>query len=366
MLPANKVLIVENNGKIVEIADMADAGDDVQHFRGILSPGFINCHCHLELSHMHDHIPMHTGLPEFVLKVINERHYNEEDILKAIAGAEDEMLENGIVAVGDICNNAMTLPQKLTGRMRYHNFVEVSGFIPAKAKERFERAEEFYKLYKDVLPSTVVPHAPYSVSQELFSLVNEFPGNDLISIHNQETEAENSFFETGTGELLKIYENMALDISFFRPTGKTSLQSWFTHFNRNRSLILVHNVATSAEDIAFLKLRTPDSQPRSFFCLCPNANLYITGKLPDADMLVQNNCDIVLGTDSLASNHRLSILEEIKTLKENFPEIELATMLRWATSNGSRALAMEELGSFEKGKRPGIILIEDWTVVRII
>ena len=76
-------------------------------------------------------------------------------------------------------------------------------------------------------------------------------------------------------------------------------------------------------------------------------------------MLVQQDCNIVLGTDSLASNDQLSILEEMKTLQKNFPDIALTEMLQWATINGARALQMDDqLGSFEKGKKPGIVLVE--------
>ncbi len=74
---------------------------------------------------------------------------------------------------------------------------------------------------------------------------------------------------------------------------------------------------------------------------------------------MEQNCNIVLGTDSLASNHQLNILEEIKTLHKNFPEIKLETMLQWATINGAKALQMDNtLGSFEINKKPGVVLIE--------
>ena len=60
-----------------------------------------------------------------------------------------------------------------------------------------------------------------------------------------------------------------------------------------------------------------------------------------------------MGTDSLASNHQLNILEEIKTIVKSFPEIKTETLLKWATINGAKALQMEnELGNFEKGKSP--------------
>ena len=79
-------------------------------------------------------------------------------------------------------------------------------------------------------------------------------------------------------------------------------------------------------------------------------------------MLLKNECNIVIGTDSLASNHQLNILEELKTISKNFPNIPIETLLQWATINGAKALQMEnELGSFEKGKHPGVVLIENIT-----
>src|SRR5437773_1152633 len=110
MLDSDFVLITNKEGIVKDIASEKDAGDDIQYFNGILTPGFINCHCHLELSHMKGLIPEKTGLVDFVFKVITERHFDEEEILEAIADAEDEMLANGIVAAGDICNNTLTLP----------------------------------------------------------------------------------------------------------------------------------------------------------------------------------------------------------------------------------------------------------------
>ena len=100
--------------------------------------------------------------------------------------------------------------------------------------------------------------------------------------------------------------------------------------------------------------------PNLFFCLCPNANLYISGQLPDVDLLLRHGCTIVTGTDSLASNHRLSILEELKTLQYRFPHLSTATLLQWATRNGAEALQLDSvLGSFTPGRQPGVLLIEN-------
>lgn len=360
-----QVLITDAKGVIVDVVDEDKAGDGIEKLEGILCPGFINAHCHLELSHTKGLIPKHTGLVDFVLKVITERHFDEAVILEAIEKAEDEMLKNGIVAVGDICNNTLTLPQKIKRKLRYHNFIEVSGFPPAVAIERFKKAVDIYNTYAaDLNANSIVPHAPYSVSPDLFGMINDFAGNDLLTIHNQETEAENEFFKNSEGDILRLYKFLGVDISFFKPTKKSSLQTWLPYFTKGQSVISVHNVCTTEEDIEFVKRTTITDQPTTFFCLCPNANLYISNMLPDVNMLMKHTDNIVLGTDSLASNGQLSILEEIKTLQKNFSTIDLSTMLQWATSKGAKALKMDSgLGSFDPStslskKKPGVILID--------
>lgn len=358
-----KVLITDAVGVVIDIVDQKEAGADIEKLHGILCPGFMNAHCHLELSHMKGHIPKHTGLVDFVLKIVTERHYAEHDILEAIEDAEDEMFQNGIVAVGDICNNTLTIAQKSKGRLHYHNFIETSGFIPAFAKERFNKSLEILNEYRSTFNdqlSTLNPHAPYSVSPQIFAMINDLPNNNLLTIHNQETAAENEFFEKGTGDFLRLYQQMGIDISFCKPSGKTSLQSWLPYFTKEQSMILVHNVTTSAEDLEFLKRTTNNEKRSTFFCLCPNANLYISNTLPDVNMLMKHSDHIVLGTDSLASNDQLSIQAEMKTLQQNYKDLDLPTLLKWATSNGSKALQMNDrLGSFEKGKQPGVLILDE-------
>lgn len=353
-------MVTDNSGLIIDIIDVTEAGDNIETFRGLLTPGLINCHCHLELSHMKALIPKQTGLVDFVFKVVNERHFDEEEIRAAIEKGENEMLQNGIVAVGDICNNEHTIPQKSKKKLLYHNFIEASGFPPGVAAIRFQRAIDLYNSYAALFPSnSIAPHAPYSVSPELFKMIDDLPGNHILTIHNQEIAAENNFFENKEGDLLRMYEKMGIDISFFKPSGKTSLQTWLPFFTKGQSVILVHNVATSETDIAFTKHQTSEIKLQTYFCLCPNANLYITNSLPPVNSLIKNDCNIVLGTDSLASNEQLNILEEIRTLMKNFPGLPLSTFLKWATSNGAKALGIENMfGSFEKGKTPGVVLIK--------
>ncbi len=355
-----QVLVTCEDGTVEEIISVQDAGDNIQSLSGILSPGFINCHCHLELSHLKGVIQQETGLVDFVLKVVTQRHIPEDQILSAIENAEDEMLTNGIVAVGDICNNTLTIPQKIKGRIWYHNFIEASGFNPSVVGQRFERSVEFFREYAShysipVASNSIVPHAPYSVAEELWQKIIHFPGNQLLTIHNQETAGEDEWFASKQGPMAGLYEKMNIDVSYFQPSGKSSLQTWLTKFLPGQSVILVHNVYTSEEDILFAQ----QHKENIYWCLCPHTNEYISRQLPEVDLFVKHGCSLVLGTDSLASNHQLSILAEMKLLQERFPFIATLQLLQWATINGARALQMESmLGSFEKGKKPGVLNIE--------
>jgi aminodeoxyfutalosine deaminase len=210
--------------------------------------------------------------------------------------------------------------------------------------------------------NSIVPHAPYSVSAALFRLIADFGGNSLLTIHNQETEAENEWMLAGKGDFLRLYSELGVDVRSFGGTGKRSLESFIGFFGAKRPMILVHDVATTEGDLNLIGLR-----PNLFFCLCPNANLYIGGVLPDVEMLVAAGCRLVIGTDSLASNHSLSILEELKTLAGAFPQLGTPTLLRWATADGAAALGMgDRTGSFEAGKMPGVLLLERLDVGRLM
>lgn len=370
MLDKSKVLITDETGRIEDIVDVKEAGDEIMLLEGTISPGLINCHCHLELSHMKGLIPENTGLIDFVYKVVTQRHFEEEEILAAIESGEKEMLQNGIVAVGDICNNMLTAIQKQQGLMAYYNFVEASGWLPGVADERFLRSKKAYNAFEKITGNTsIVPHAPYSVSDNLWNHIAPYFKNKVASIHNQETSFEDEFFMQGTGDFIRMYELMKLDNTHFKATGKTSLASYYHYLKNAATVLLVHNTYTSLADIIYANEQAQLYKQNLYWCLCPNANKYIQKQLADVMALVSNDCQVVLGTDSLASNHSLDILSEIRLIKDNYPFVTDETLLRWATINGARALNMDDsLGSFEKEKKPGVLLLSNdlSTVTRLI
>lgn len=328
-----------------------------KRLKGVIIPGFINTHCHLELSWLSGKIERNRGLVPFIQDVIRLRRDEHGDVSASMYKADREMFEKGIVAVGDISNLISSKPVKLKSAIKYHTFVEALGFDPNQARTIFDSAcrlkDEFAPL-----KASIAPHAPYSISKELLRYISRECGNSesLMSIHNQESEEENTLFRYKTGLFLDFYERMNMDTDFFKAQARSSVQSIFSHLGKKQKILLVHNTYTSLKDIYFTKRSGRDI----FWCFCPNANLYIENRLPKVELFRQNDLIITLGTDSLASNDELCILSELKTLHRHFPSLRLDETIKWATLNGAKFLDMDEnFGSIEVGKRPGLNLISN-------
>lgn len=356
------VLIMDETGRFEAILPKAEAGEDVQELAGTLLPGLVNCHCHLELSHLKNVIPPHTGLIDFLCSVVTKRGFPPELIQQEIARAEQEMWENGIVAVGDIGNTADTLPVKQKSRIRWQNFVEVLSFTDENADEQCRHYSALAGrmetgLAGSAVPhrTSLVPHAPYSISPRTFRYINEATAGQVISIHNQEHPAEDELYRTGGGEYLRFFSIFGMTQTPFPVTGLSSIRSVLPYFNKGQTLLLIHNTCMPEEDIVWANEFAARQGLRLVYCLCINANLYIENRVPPADLLLKQGCEIVLGTDSYSSNWQLSIGKEIQALQQHFPQIPEASILQWATRNGARALRWDsDLGVFQAGARCGV------------
>jgi len=228
--------------------------------------------------------------------------------------------------------------------------------LPEKAIEVFEKALALLNEFKPGSCS-ITPHAPYSVSKELFKLIKKHSDtNDenLLSIHNQECEDENKFYRYKLGAFLELYEHFGMDISYFKPQARNSVQSIIPLLSNKQKVLLVHNTCTNLKDIYFIKR----FDRKINWCFCPNANLYIEGRLPKIDLFVDQGFNITLGTDSLASNSKLCLLSEMRAIQQKFPSISLPRLVEWGTRNGAEYLGIDdEKGTLEAGKTPGLNLI---------
>ncbi len=370
----NGIVIADELGTIVDVVNTDSEISEIEgleFYSGILCPGFVNTHCHLELSHLKDRISRNTGLPDFLKQIVQLRSTDEEFQLMAARQADQFMWRSGIVAVGDISNSSLSLEIKENSKIFYHSFLECLGFLPQRAPRALEYAEFLSHLFTTSRQrNSITAHATYSVSDELFQyIVDDAAKNQsIISLHHQESDEEDKMFRSKSGKLLQHYqENLKLDIDFWQSTGKSSTQSVLPKISKENQLLLVHNTYLNEEDLVWIKTNRHASN--TFFVLCPNSNLYIENRLPDIGLIRSSGFPICLGTDSLASNNSLSILKELLTINEYSKEIGLNELLTLACLNGARVLKIEDwAGTLEKGKKPGVNLITgiDWANMKLL
>lgn len=370
-LNADTILITDKEGIIIDIVASSDlAQEKITHLEGILCPGFVNAHCHLELSDLKDRIKAHTGLPEFLISVIQRRYLREKaSIEKGVCRAIQDMKERGIAAIGDICNTADALAIKLLFKEVYfHNFIEVVGMDAQMSAEKAALFNAVFHRYKAQehhrLTTTYAAHAPYSVSAAVFAYLQPRINNKICSIHMQECAAENEFYEQKKGDFVTFYEALSLDYKHFIPTGKNSLLSVYPYLSETKKLLCVHNVAATPTALHAL----PEAaRHKIYFCLCPKANIYIQNTLPQQNFIYRRDLRFCIGTDSLAANDKLCILSELQCLQQHFPLLSTAQLLSWATSGGAEALDIQErYGVFKKGAQPGLVQLPQATPQSLI
>lgn len=324
--------IEDNGGRLTESAG-------TEFYNGIIIPGLVNCHAHLELSHMRGLIPPGGGLNGFIESVRERRGATSGEIMAAAVRADMEMQSEGVMACGDISNSPLSAGVKQESPIRYFTFAEVFGLDPLVAETRMNDALRVCEEMRlRGLPVQVTPHSLYSLSGPLSRLVREhITPESVISLHFLESDDER--------KMVQGHAEAALELS--RITSR---------------LLLVHNTVITAGEAAMLA-----SAGNTWFCLCPSSNIHISGKMPPAAMLRQVTDRIVLGTDSLASSDHLSMITGLRLLQDAAPEIKAGEIIRWGTINGARALGCDDiLGSIEPGKRPGLLLVEPFDLQNML
>lgn len=362
----NGVVIFDDNGKIADVLNPEKqdyAISDVRKAKGVLCPGFVNMHCHLELSYLNRKIKKSGGLPSFINKVQKEKSKAADDIDSIVASmikADNEMYAQGIVAVADISNTTHSIDIKVESSIYYHTFIELYAFSPAKAEKVMKKGEALYRNFAENIPAerlSLTPHSFYGVSRPLLHKLKKFAERHRLplSLHHMESKAEEALFESKTGSLIDSFKRMGIDTASFKETGKRPLASCFDLLPANNPVLFVHNTYANHEDVAMAGRYFN----KATWCFCPSSNLFIEDKLPDFSLYsnyFENN--VTLGTDSLASTSHLSMVNEMKLVQERIslpPEI----LLKWASKNGAAFLnTAHQFGSVEKGKTPGLLLLK--------
>ncbi len=359
-------LILNDDNQIVEIGELTQECEDMEFYNGILCPGFTNAHCHVELSHLVGLFEQATGMSGFINQINALReNVGKEGRLKALQTQMDKMYKEGVSAMADISNCSESFECKSKSPMYTRTFLELFGSEPKDAQEVLESGKSLAQVAKEYgIDAAITPHSCYTMSPQLLEMAaQEGLKSGYLSYHSQESHEEEELIKTGTGALAENYKGRGLSTP--PVTGKPALTYFidrlltFSKSPVEGNILLVHNVAIDQESIDYAKKHLANP----YFAICPLSNIFIHRALPPLDLMRENGLDICLGTDSLSSNTILSIVKEIECIHKHFPHIPLVEILQWACSNGARMLGKDDtLGSFEPGKAPGVVLLEniDW------
>ena len=348
------------DGTIISTGECSE-GDDI--ISGALVPGFVNAHCHVELSHLHGKFRKGTGMAGFIDQINELRDWaGRETKIELTRRWMDKMWNDGVSAMADISNDDSSFEVKKSHPLYTRTFLEVFGSEPEMCEGVMSdvmKLNETASAYGiDAAPT---PHSCYTMSPQLLS-ASAAAGlkSGFLSYHSQESQEEEDLLMTGTGAM---YENRKRSGMSTPPvTGESSLKYFLDRLAAacpapyDQNILLVHNVCLKQDDIDALKkvMKNP------YFAICPLSNIFIHNALPPVELMRKNGLAIAVGTDSLSSNDDLDMVKELACLHEAFPEVSMSEMLEWACLNGARFLGKEdELGSFAPGKRPGIVLVKD-------
>ncbi len=354
---------IESFGRTDELS--AEELSSARKCRGFIVPGFTNAHCHIELSHMKGLFKQGTGMDGFIQQINALRlTVDREERISAMREAFDDLAAQGVVAMGDIsnCDESFEMKREAleSGKMYTRTFLEVFGTEPEDAPAIIDEVRALQDKAREMgLDAAPTPHSCYTMSP-LLNRKAAAAGleSGFISYHSQESGEEEDMLRYGTGPLAEDYRSRGT--TQLPVTGTGALVYFLDNLQKEiefpvgGNVLLVHNVATDQESIDAAKsaLRHP------FWAICPLSNIFIHRALPPIDLMRRNGLKICIGTDSLSSNLLLSPVAEMKCLQDNFPQLSLAEMLEWACLNGAEAIGCSDrFGSFEPGKRPGIVLI---------
>ena len=348
----------DEDGTIVSVGQ---CGADEEVMPGAVVPGFVNAHCHVELSHLYKKFRKGTGMAGFIDQINELRDWAGREVKQQLVREwMDKMWNDGVSAMADISNDDASFDVKAAHKMYTRTFLEVFGSEPEMCEGVMADVTALKAAAdKAGIDAAPTPHSCYTMSPQLLS-ASAAAGleSGYLSYHSQESQEEEDLLISGSGAM---YENRKRSGMSTPPvTGESSLKYFLDRLEsvkpapHKEHILLVHNVCLQQSDIDAIK----NKMDNPYFAICPLSNIFIHNALPPIGLMRENGLDIALGTDSLSSNDDLDMVKEMACLHENFPEVPMNEILTWASLTGARFLGKEDvLGSIAKGKRPGVVRI---------
>lgn len=359
----NGFVEIDEEGTVLRTGLCDDIASEPEYYKGAVTPGFVNSHCHIELSSMWKLFRKGTGMAGFIDQINELRDTkSKEEKIADIEHWMQVLWDRGVSAMADISNGPDSFAIKKASKIYTRTFLEVFGTEPKDCKDVMNGVRRLAETASEYgLDAAPTPHACYTMSPELITASSaEGLASGFLSFHSEETEEEEQMLMSGAG---KMFENRkAAGMSTPPVTGQSSLLYFIDRLKVagkapfKENILLVHEVCMNQEGIDAVKY----NMEHPYIALCPLSNLYIHNSLPPVMLMRRNGLKLTIGTDSLSSNDDLDMVGEMFCIQENFPDIPLNEILTWACLNGAEFLKKEDIyGSIKIGKRPGIVRIDN-------
>ena len=351
----------DDDGTVTAVGECDDVASEERFLDGAVVPGFVNAHCHVELSHLHGKFRKGTGMAGFIDQINELRDWAGPEVkTRLVKEWMDKMWADGVSAMADISNDDSSFEVKAVHPMYTRTFLEVFGSEPEMCEGVMKDVAELNAAADAAgIDAAPTPHSCYTMSPQLLTAsASAGLKRGYLSYHSQESREEEDLIRYGSGAM---YENRKrAGMSTPPVTGESSLKYFLDRLADAKQgpydehILLVHDVCLEQSDIDAAK----KVMNNVFWALCPMSNIFIHNALPPVPLMRANGLDIMVGTDSLSSNDDLDMVSELYCLHRNFPDVPMDELLVWACTNGARFLSKEDtLGSITPGKKPGLVFI---------
>jgi cytosine/adenosine deaminase-related metal-dependent hydrolase len=354
------------DGRIVRVGDGRPPAPPEDLHDVALLPGLVNAHTHLELSWMAGRVPRALSMNVWIETLMAVRRVGAPGGAQELAAAQQAaaaMRAAGTALVGDISNSLRSAPvltEAGLGGVVFHELIGFKSPDPARqVQDAWERVDEVRSSNFEVRTSaralhfSVVAHAPYSVSPDLFRAIAAARRDAPLAVHLGESPEEMEFLRSGRGPIRALLERLgAWNESWTAPACDP-----VEYLDRLGYLapgcLAVHGVHLSDEALGRLRARG------AVIVTCPRSNVWVGAGPPPAARFYASGIPVAIGTDSLASCATLSVFDELAELRRIAPGVAPARLLESATRVGAVALGLgADFGTLSPGKRAAVIAVQ--------